>query len=69
MQGMDWVGDSIGMARNAEHPLGDAAFERWLHDSLAASHDAALREEVPAEWLRLLDDAPNAAPSQGGTGS
>ena len=73
MQAMDWIGDRIGPVRAADNPVGGAAFECWLRDSLAASHDAALREEVPAEWLRLLESAPNAEPAHppapGGTGS
>ena len=34
-----------------------AAFEAWLRRNLHAQHDAALREQVPDELVRILDAA------------
>ena len=61
---MDWIGDSMSAGQ-----LRDKAFERWLRQDLAAGHDAALREPLPAEWLRLLERAPEAQAETEGAGS
>lgn len=37
---------------------GEWPFDAWLRRSLAANHDQALREEVPQEWLALIDRMP-----------
>lgn len=36
---------------------GEWPFDAWLRRSLAQHHEDALREELPAEWLALVDRA------------
>jgi hypothetical protein len=41
-----------------EESVSDAAFERWLRDSLRREYGAVQREPIPEALLRLLDAQP-----------
>jgi len=44
--------------RTKEKDVSDAAFERWLRDSLRRQYDAVQREPIPAALLCLIDSHP-----------
>ena len=41
-----------------EKQVSDAAFDRWLHDSLRREYGAIQHEPIPDALLRLLDSHP-----------
>ena len=43
--------------------MSDAAFERWLRDSLRREYGAVQREPIPDALLRLLDPHSGAPPA------
>jgi hypothetical protein len=62
MNGRDTVQSSINGP--AWHGAGEWPFDIWLRRSLADAHNQALAEDLPDEWLALLEAPPRARGSR-----